>query len=57
MDLLKMWNRTQYINYDILKLFKMIFKWEEDRATIEQIEKCSWLNGSKKQKKTINKMY
>ena len=41
--LLKAWNRINYVNDDIMDVFKMIFKWEDDRADIEQIKKCSWL--------------
>ena len=41
--LLKGWKRDHYINEDILELFNMIFKYEDDRATIQDIKKCKWL--------------
>lgn len=42
--LMKKWNKMDYINDDLVNLFKSLFQFESDRMNIDQIKKCKWLN-------------
>eukprot|EP01083_Nonionella_stella_P077518 211741_1 len=39
----KAYNKTDHVNKELMNLFDSIFKFEEQRITMEDIKKCSWL--------------
>merc|ERR1712228_52906 len=41
--LIKQWNKEEYINDDLVDLFKSIFQSEDTRADIVDIAACNWL--------------
>jgi len=45
-ELLSKWKKAHYVNEPLLEVFGMLFQYEKDRADIEAIKSCSWLNGS-----------
>ena len=42
--LMTKWNKLEYINDDLIELFKSLFQFESDRIDIDGIKKCKWLN-------------
>ena len=42
--LLKKWKCLHYVDNDLLILFQSIFKYEDKRCNLSQIQKCRWLN-------------
>ena len=38
------WKKLSYIDKDIIHLFQLFFKYENQRITMEQLKKCKWLN-------------
>ena len=44
-QLLSHWNKINYVDNELINLFEGIFKFEQDRMTLDEIKKCSWLKG------------
>jgi len=42
-DLLRFWQKTDYVKDEILQIFNLIFQNEEKRANVKQIRGCPWL--------------
>ena len=42
--LLNKWNKSSFVNSEIIELFTGFFKYENQRITMEQLKKCRWLN-------------
>eukprot|EP01084_Bolivina_argentea_P315944 547536_1 len=42
-DVLKSWNKLEYVNKDLINLFELFFQYENKRVSLENIKKHSWL--------------
>eukprot|EP01084_Bolivina_argentea_P073937 134133_1 len=49
MQLLRRWNKEDYVNDDLLELFNAFFQYESNRISIQQIKQCSWLQSTSNQ--------
>jgi len=45
-ELLTKWKKLHYVDEQLLEIFEMLFRFEEDRADIGAIRSCSWLKDS-----------
>jgi len=45
-ELLSKWNKSHYVDDDLVEVLEMIFQYEKDRANIESIRSCKWLQSS-----------
>lgn len=46
-EILKYWQKVDCVNNDIIHLFSLFFKYEKDRATLDDIKSCKWLKENK----------
>ena len=44
MKVIKKWERTQYVNAELIDLLQSIFKYEDKRITISELKQHPWLN-------------
>ena len=42
--LLSSWNKLKNVNKDLVNLFNLFFKMEQQRITMKKLKKCKWLN-------------
>lgn len=42
-ELLKAWKKDHYVNDELIQLFQSIFKYESNRATLNDIKNSAWL--------------